>query len=106
MGADPGGPANGVDFWWDGFGDNNCWQNNGAAATTDPESLPTCDAPNHGTGDSENLQVLIDCLIVDPETGQTAGDCPFGTSNNAPKLNRDQIHQLADGGLVGEAGPY
>jgi len=106
MGVDAGGAPNGVDFWWDGFGDDNCWQNNGTAVTSAPQSLPSCGAPNHGTGDDENLQVLIDCLIDDPKTGQTAGDCPFGTRNHAPKLNRDQIHQLTDGGPVGEAGPY
>jgi hypothetical protein len=78
-----------ADFWWDEWGTNNCWEDNGAA-TGDPMTLPTCALPNVGVGNPLKSALLASCLIVDSETGQTAGACPWGTSNQAPYQNRDQ----------------
>ena len=95
MGAAAGG-ANGTmcgtpgaDFWWDESGTNNCWQDNGTV-TSDPASLPDCSLPNAGANNLQKELLLASCLITDGSTGQTAGNCPFGTSNQAPYLSRDQ----------------
>lgn len=51
MGVTPSGAPdpNGVDFWWDGQGDGNCWQNNASSwgrPSSDPAALPDCDHPS------------------------------------------------------------
>ncbi|HEX2030867.1 MAG TPA: right-handed parallel beta-helix repeat-containing protein [Actinomycetota bacterium] len=52
VGMSPAGDVrpNGVDFWWDGEGEGNCWEANEAApggeVTSDPPMLPTCDFPS------------------------------------------------------------
>ena len=95
MGAAAGGAngtmcgTQGVDFWWDESGTNNCWQDNGAV-TSDPATLPDCSLPNAGAANPLKDAILASCLIADPSTGQTLGNCPFGTSNQAPYLSRDQ----------------
>ncbi|TMA50421.1 MAG: hypothetical protein E6J83_00430, partial [Deltaproteobacteria bacterium] len=95
MGAAAGGAngtmcgTQGVDFWWDESGTNNCWQDNGAV-TSDPATLPGCSLPNAGAANPLKDAILASCLIADPSTGQTLGNCPFGTSNQAPYLSRDQ----------------
>jgi hypothetical protein len=70
MGGGPGGERpNGVDFWWDGQGDGNCWEGNTSASgtvTTDPGELPGCDAPSGGGphsafGDPEKIGWLLSC---------------------------------------------
>jgi len=63
----------GVDFWWDEGGTNNCWQNNGAV-TSDPATLPDCSLPNAGVANPRS-RAPGDLLITDGSTGQTAGPC-------------------------------
>ena len=53
MGVTPSGAPdpNGVDFWWDGQGGGNCWQNNASSwgrPSSDPAALPDCDHPSAG----------------------------------------------------------
>jgi len=105
MGAAAGGanggncPAPGADFFWEGSGTNNCWQDNGAV-TTDPgppRGLPDCSMPNVGVDDPENTALLASCVIADPSTGQTVGPCAWGTTNgNNDYLNGDE-HQCGNG---------
>ena len=45
---------NGTDWWWDGEGAGNCWQDNVSVTGTvtsnqDPLPLPECDGPTHGS---------------------------------------------------------
>jgi len=117
--AVPGGGPNGTscnappaDFWWDGTGTNNCWQDNGAV-TTSPASLPDCSTPNAGAGDPVNELLLANCLITDGSTGQTAGSCAFCQANQcpyqypAPYQSRDQAecgNGLVDLGEVCDPG--
>jgi hypothetical protein len=58
----------------------------------------------------EQLDLLLACLIDDPETGQTGGECPFGTRNNAPNYSRDQLRVFLQGtsvvGAGGSGGSY
>ena len=95
MGAAAGGAngascgAPGADFFWEGSGTNNCWQDNGAV-TTDPgppRGLPDCSLPNVGVDDPDNVALLLSCVI---NGGQTVGPCPFGTANNGPYQNGDE----------------
>ncbi len=95
MGAAAGGAngtscgAPGADFFWEGSGTNNCWQDNGTV-TTDPgppRGLPDCSTPNVGVDDPDNAALLVSCVIMN---GQTVGACPFGTTNNGAYENGDQ----------------
>jgi len=105
MGAPAGGAngtmcgAPGADFFWEGSGTNNCWQDNGVV-TTDPgppRGLPDCSLPNVGVDDPENAALLASCVVVDSSTGQTAGPCAWGTMNdNHDYLNGDE-HQCGNG---------
>jgi hypothetical protein len=70
MGLTPGGQAmpNGTDFWWDGQGNANCWDENTAASgrdvTTDPPVLPSCSAPfPAGLPASPRQGLLIPCAL-------------------------------------------
>jgi hypothetical protein len=80
LGQGPDGPLpNGVDFWWDGQGDGNCWEGNTSAAgavTGDPAELPGCDDPSGNgphaeLGDPAKLAWLLTCLddVFDPACG-------------------------------------
>jgi hypothetical protein len=69
MGIAPDGTEkpNGVDFWWDEFGQGNCWESNrgpgpGGSVTSDPSHLPDCDDfPNQGTGNQAKQAILVNC---------------------------------------------
>jgi Right handed beta helix region len=75
MGVSPSGRrlANGVDFWWDEEGRRNCWEDNGAAVTSDPSQLDRCPgrpiAPP-AVGDPEKQAVLASCATWPEETSQ------------------------------------
>lgn len=80
MGGTPGDErANGVDFWWDEQGEGNCWDGNSApagAVTSDPGTLPGCDAPSGGgphaeLGNPDKLAWLLLCGqdVFDPACG-------------------------------------
>lgn len=88
MGVTPAGRAdpNGVDFWWDGQGNGNCWQNNASSwgpPRSDPATLPDCDHPSAAgpyaqRGDPAKNAIVTAC------SGYTASDrrprgCPWLT---------------------------
>jgi hypothetical protein len=91
----------GTDFFWDGTGNDNCWGPNGNV-TGYPNPLPgPCPQQNQGATapSGEQLDLLLACLINDSTTGQTGGNCPFGTRNHAPKLNRNQRALIGSGSV-------
>jgi hypothetical protein len=51
LGLKPAGEAspNGLDFWWDGQGVDNCWQAS-TSAPTEPSALPGCGADGNPAG--------------------------------------------------------
>jgi hypothetical protein len=75
MGISPSGRRlpNGVDFWWDEEGRRNCWEDNGAAVTSDPPELDRCPgrafAPP-AVGDPQKQAVLASCATWPEETSQ------------------------------------
>ena len=93
MGSTPTGETspNGLDFWWDGQGVDNCWQT-GTSAPTEPVAMPGCGANGNtaGLGTSrliaEPLKVmkLSICLGYDLQTAQVPGNCGwFGAQGTA-----------------------
>jgi hypothetical protein len=80
MGGVPGSERpNGVDFWWDGQGEGNCWEGNtspSGAVTSDPAVLPDCahpsgGGPNSELGDPLKVLMLLTCLadVFSPACG-------------------------------------
>jgi Right handed beta helix region len=65
MGVGPDGRRmpNGVDFWWDEAGRNNCWEDNGQA-TSDPVELDRCPGRSFAPpalGNPDKQRVLASC---------------------------------------------
>ena len=65
MGVSPDGKRlpNGVDFWWDEAGRNNCWEDNGQA-TSDPAQLDACPGRSFAppaVGNPDKQRVLASC---------------------------------------------
>jgi hypothetical protein len=88
----PGGieDPNGVDLFWDGLGEGNCFDDNYGASST-PESLPYCEGPGSSLGvpslqspHAMNIAIEMGHVVVDSETGElvcnTTGTlpCPSG----------------------------
>jgi hypothetical protein len=76
------GPRNGLDFWWDGQGKGNCWNDNlaaqGRAITSDPVVLPDCDDPPFPGPDVSPKQALIaSCAATDPRDPDTYDGCDW-----------------------------
>lgn len=76
------GPRNGLDFWWDGQGTGNCWNENTAApgrsVTSDPPILPDCDdAPFPGPGVSPKQALIASCAATDPRDPETYDGCDW-----------------------------
>ena len=76
------GPRNGLDFWWDGQGHGNCWDDNvaapGRSLTSDPMVLPDCDDPPFPGPDVSPKQALIaSCAATDPRDPSTYGSCDW-----------------------------
>ena len=111
----PGGnyAPGGSDFFWDGSGNDNCWGPNGNV-TMDPNPLPG-PCPQANTGSvilpvEDKLEGLLSCALSqvpgsDPpvyHTNDTFYPCPFGQTNNAPYLNKDE-RECGNGAIdVGE----
>jgi hypothetical protein len=66
LGSDRSGHRlpNGVDFWWDGQGQGNCWEASSSAGS-DPIALPSCAGPASGGGrllsDPNKLLLVAQC---------------------------------------------
>lgn len=92
MGFTPTGtPApNGVDFWWDGQGTGNCWQNNPSeGAGTDPATLPNCQHPSAGgpnvtSGAPAKAAVVIACATYTPTARKEPAGCSWLQSPAKP----------------------
>jgi len=74
MGVAPNGTRdpNGVDFWWDEEGRQNCWTANQASAgnaiTSDPATLPDCPGSSvHTDPPQAKLAALAPCATWDPQ---------------------------------------
>lgn len=72
-GTSPDGTAmpNGVDFWWDGLGESNCWETEEGDTSTQPEGVPNCQQfPNVGRGNPEvEAEILICNFAADRKPG-------------------------------------
>jgi len=75
MGVAPDGKKlpNGADYWWDGLGEQNCWEL-GEGQTSDPRGVPNCQAfPNIGTGNAENEAEIVICNFAADRKPGTPG---------------------------------
>ncbi len=103
----PGGDyaAGGSDFWWDETGDNNCWgpqdPSSGPVKYDPPNSLNPlpipgpCPSTNLGNpaGNPLKLEILANCAMdgsSPPHTNDLTYPCPWGQTNYAPYLNKDE----------------
>jgi hypothetical protein len=87
MGIDPAGRAapNGLDFWWDRTGDQNCWQDNASSwggVRSDPQVLPDCGHPSGGGAGIPTWPTISACAGYVPASTSTPkgvrpGDCPW-----------------------------
>jgi len=91
MGIGPDGTAqpNGVDFFWDEQGLDNCWVGNQAAPgkqiTSDPASLPTC--PQGSVFQQSNpakSAAEVPCASWDPNTNSDPAGCTWFTTPPKP----------------------
>jgi hypothetical protein len=105
MGLRPDGQAqpNGLDFWWDGQGVDNCWQTD-TSAPNEPVGMPGCGADGNTTGagtarliaEPAKILKLYTCLDYRLATAHIPGNCAwFG----AQGLSRIEVQSAA-----GEAG--
>jgi hypothetical protein len=83
------GPRNGLDFWWDGQGEGNCWSDNraapGRALTSDPPILPDCgDPPFPGPAVSPKQALIASCAATDPRDPSTYDACEWYTQPSKP----------------------
>jgi hypothetical protein len=92
MGVRPGGARspNGVDFWWDEEGHGNCWSGNtgpsGAAATSDPASLPSCPGSNQlQPVNTAKFAELVACSAWNPVTNSDPPGCPWTVRPPKPR---------------------
>lgn len=71
---------NGVDFWWDGEGEGNCWDANvpapGRDVTSDPPVLPRCDAPSVMSPVSR-APMFASCLVWDGRENPNPPGCDW-----------------------------
>jgi hypothetical protein len=95
MGLTPAGEAspNGLDFWWDGEGIDNCWQT-GTSSPTEPVALPGCGADGNlaGLGAArlvdEPLKALklSICLGYDMRTALVPVNCQWFGAQGAARV--------------------
>lgn len=67
MGVAPDGTKmpNGVDYWWDGLGEQNCWETKAGHTSTSATGLPDCQQfPNIGTGNPVVESEIVICNFV------------------------------------------
>jgi len=110
----PGGnyAPGGSDFFWDETGNDNCWGPHDPASgpiTTDPPNsghpLPIpgpCPAPNVGVPVAPlKISLLLSCLMDGsnpPHTTDVPYPCPWGSTNDAPYENGDEM--LCGNGMI------
>jgi hypothetical protein len=90
--TEPGGMENpnGVDLFWDGIGEGNCWDSNYGASST-PTNLPACSSlltdvglPTLDQPNPQNIAAEAGLVVIDGETGELVCDhtgtqpCPRG----------------------------
>jgi len=79
---------NGVDFFWDENGKDNCWADNrapGGRITSDPASLPGCQAGlPFQQGNFAKLAAEAPCAEWDPETMPDPPGCTWFTTPSKP----------------------
>ena len=94
MGVTPRGrrAPNGVDFWWDEEGHENCWDRNragaGNAITSDPTTLPGCPGSSkHQPINPAKLAALAACATWDPqdEVLKDPPGCDWFTTPRKPR---------------------
>jgi hypothetical protein len=76
MGVAPDGASmpNGVDYWWDGLGEQNCWETKEGQTSTSATGLPNCQAfPNVGTGNPVVESEIVVCNFVADRKSGTPG---------------------------------
>lgn len=76
MGVAPDGTkmANGVDYWWDGLGEQNCWELKEGQTSTSPTGVPDCrQFPNVGTGNPIVEAEIVVCNFVANRKSGTPG---------------------------------
>lgn len=76
MGFSPSGTTvpNGIDFWWDGTGDHNCWQDNASSwggVRSKPQSLPDCAHPSGAGAGAPSWEILAACASYVPATSSS-----------------------------------
>lgn len=86
MGRSPDGQSlpNGLDFFWDGQGKENCWAP-GASDTVEPIAIPIC--PEGGRrviGDPNKLLLLVDCSGYDLPTQALPAGCDWFSTPPRP----------------------
>lgn len=88
----PGGveDPNGIDLFWDGIGEGDCWDSNYGATST-PTNLPTCEnvltglgVPNLDEPSPQNVAIEAGLVVLDGDKGELVCDhtgtepCPHG----------------------------
>lgn len=82
--------ANALDVFWDEQGIGNCWQGNatapGAALTSDPATLPTCDGggSSNPVGNTLKLAGDLPCINWNPRTNPDPPGCDWFTTPPDP----------------------
>jgi hypothetical protein len=108
LGVRPDGTAapNGMDFWWDGQGDGNCWQAPSSAGAR-PKAVPRCGAGDlpGGLGTARYLPdpgaalTLLVCSRYDLAHARVPSDCSW---YGATGLDRIEVkYALAEAALLG-----
>jgi hypothetical protein len=91
MGVRPDGTRdpNGVDFWWDEEGAQNCWDGNagagGAKVTSDPPNLPACPGGPFSPGMPAKTASQGSCATWDPMTNTDPPGCDWFVLPPEPK---------------------
>ena len=89
MGDGPKGRLpNGIDFFWDEQGIDNCWRDNrapGGQITSDPANLPTCPQGSvFQQGNPAKSAAEVPCISWDPNTNSDPPGCTWFTTPPKP----------------------
>ncbi len=88
LGDDNKRQPNGIDFFWDEQGIDNCWLGNegpGGRVTSDPANLPTCPQGSpFRIGNNAKLAAEAPCATWDPNTNQFPPGCTWFTTPPKP----------------------
>ncbi|MEV0645751.1 right-handed parallel beta-helix repeat-containing protein [Phytomonospora sp. NPDC050363] len=80
LGVSPTGESrpNARDFWWDGQGSGNCWQD--SSSGSDPIPLPACGSwlsTNRAVGDPTKMLKLLHCAEFDQRAKNVPASCDW-----------------------------